>query len=81
MRWDRGDEFWEILDDSIAHFRIVSRELLPSGEVQETVELLPETPIPSEVFACYLPPQQPPRQIQGLLPLRQAQQRQGTPSL
>ena len=53
--WDAGDEQWELYSNGIRRYRILERSYvsLPDSGVcvREVVELLPESPVPVEVFA------------------------------
>lgn len=50
--WDSGDEQWELRGGVVRHYRVLGREWIQPGvSLRETVELLPETPVPTEVFS------------------------------
>ena len=47
--WDLGNEFWEMRNDSISHYSLISRTE-QQGKIIEILELLLETPIPLEAI-------------------------------
>jgi len=48
--WDLGDEIWELKNEILRHFRVVSRILLSPQTLEETVEILCDCPIPLEAI-------------------------------
>ena len=48
--WDLGDEMWELKNEILRHFRVVSRTLLSPQTLEETVEILCDCPIPLEAI-------------------------------
>jgi hypothetical protein len=45
-----GDEMWELKNEILRHFRVVSRTLLSPQTLEETVEILCDCPIPLEAI-------------------------------
>ena len=52
-RWDSGNELWELKDNTIFHYRVISRAFLnkDNTELKEVLELLPESVLPSDIFS------------------------------
>jgi hypothetical protein len=48
--WDLGDEMWELKNEILRHFRVISRVLLSPQTLEETVEILCDCPIPLEAI-------------------------------
>ena len=49
--WDRGDELWEMRNDCLRHFRVVSRNFLENPKkLEEILEVLDDSPIPLETL-------------------------------
>lgn len=54
-RWDAGNELWELENDIIYHYRLISRTFLNEleTEMKEVLEPLQETAIPLEICNIY----------------------------
>jgi hypothetical protein len=52
-RWDAGSEIWELKDNTIFHYRVISRNFInkENTELKEILELLPESVLPFELFS------------------------------
>ena len=48
--WDNGNTFWELKDNIINHYQLLSREQINSNKVIETCLLLGETSVPFHII-------------------------------